>query len=135
MSEDEPAIIRSETDIDKTKTLILVPAGTICFCRPIGREGQDDKYVLTGFETVWLRPNDAGIWEGVGPISGHVYRHITWLYDLMAQQHAAEASAKAQAELEEYWRERRQSRSYRVKHRIFSTWWQLRGWFFRLFHR
>lgn len=127
--EQEMQIIRSDKPMTEVKGLVLVPDGTLCFCRPVmnGEVDELDNFVITGLEIVWLRPNKDGIWEGIGPISGHVYRHVSWLHKQMAQQQALEHMRELHQARRASWRWRLRFQLWRLGRYWRGAWSRVRS--------
>lgn len=89
MTDDQVRVIQSDHEMRETETLVLVPDGTLCFIRPV----VNDEGIWYTSEIVWMRPNEEGIWEGRGELSGHLYRHGSWFKKLLERQQAAQRNA------------------------------------------
>lgn len=132
MSEEEADRFTIRADQSEAKPLILVPDGTLCFCKPIYLRESPDRFDTYFFETVWLKPNEDEVWEATGPLSGCVYRHVGWL----RQAHVIQAEAMER--WEDFFRAdraRQTSRMYRIKSWLISLKWRLFAYWIKIRHK
>lgn len=133
-------VIVPDKDEEEQTTVVLVPDGTLLFSRMI--VDIDDGH-LTGFEHVWMKPGEDGVWRAKGPKSGHLYVHSGWYHGMIERRQAFIESLQEQqreeerdeqlAEMKNYWAGLQEGS--KLSNRIRAWFWVVLGHFLKIGHQ